>query len=238
MDNQISVDWNTITGVYDRMPFFPIMLIDADILDDWFAHPSMWDVSPNLQHNRCVLAMVCYTLPSPYKGQPAVMFGASFVFIPAHQACTNLCDTLTYLRDVKVDSIILVSMPANPKFSPQPWWGKYLTLLPISGDPNVDRGPLHKFATATLPVASREGHGGDMTVRVKLPPCFRSSKRPKTELMLESPLSRQPLWKNVYFIEHDANGEVVTGPTGKTLCQELMISLAGPGEKLDYMPTD
>ena len=41
MDNQISVDWNTITGVYDRMPFFPITLIDAEILDDWFYHPSM-----------------------------------------------------------------------------------------------------------------------------------------------------------------------------------------------------
>ena len=85
------------------------------------------------------------------------MFGVSFVFIPAHQVRTNLCDTLTFLRDVKVDSIVLVSMPANPKFSPQPHWGKYLTLLPISGDPDIDRGPLHKFATATLPVATGRG---------------------------------------------------------------------------------
>ena len=77
-----------------------------------------------------------------------------------------------------------------------------------------------------------------MTVRVKLPPCFRSSKWPKMELMWEPALSRRPLWKNVYFIEHDANGKVVTGPTGKTLCQELMISLAGLGGKLDYTPTD
>ena len=135
MDNQISVNWNTISGVYDRTPFFPITLIDTEILDDWFLHPSVWDVSPNLQHTRHVLAMIRYTLPSPYKGQPAVVFRASFVFIPAHQACTNLCDALTYLKDIKVDSIILVAMPANPRFSPQPRQGKYLTLLPISGDP-------------------------------------------------------------------------------------------------------
>ena len=31
MDNKISVNWDTITGIYDRMPFFPITLIDRDI---------------------------------------------------------------------------------------------------------------------------------------------------------------------------------------------------------------
>ena len=54
--------------------------------------------------------------------------------------------------------------------------GQPYTLLPISGDPDVDRGPLHSFAAATLPIASREGHGGEMPVCVKLPPCFGSSK--------------------------------------------------------------
>ena len=69
MDNQISVSWDTITGIYDRMPFFPIMLIDTEILDDWFMYPSVWEVSPNLQHMQHVLAMTRYMLPSPYKGQ-------------------------------------------------------------------------------------------------------------------------------------------------------------------------
>ena len=50
MENQISVDWNTILGVYDRMPTLPITLIDMEILDDWFARPSVWDMSSNLQH--------------------------------------------------------------------------------------------------------------------------------------------------------------------------------------------
>ena len=86
MDNQISVNWDTITGIYDRTPFFPITLIDMEILDDWFAHPSVWEVVSSLQHSRHVLAMVRYTLPSSYKGQPAIVFGVSFVLIPAHQA--------------------------------------------------------------------------------------------------------------------------------------------------------
>ena len=31
-------------GVFDRSPAFPITLIDAEILDDWHTHPSMWEV--------------------------------------------------------------------------------------------------------------------------------------------------------------------------------------------------
>ena len=43
MDNQISVDWDTITGVFDRTLFLPITLIDTEILDDHVgggAHPA------------------------------------------------------------------------------------------------------------------------------------------------------------------------------------------------------
>ena len=183
MENQISVNWNTILGVYDRTPTLPITLIDTEILDDWFACPSVWDMSSNLQHARRVLALVRYTLPTPYKGQPAIVFGASFIFIPTYQARTNLCDGLTFLKNAKEDSVVLVATPAKPTYSPQPQKGRYLTLLPISGNPDVDRGPLHAFATAGLPVASKEGHGGDMPVCVKMPSCFGSSKWPKRELM-------------------------------------------------------
>ena len=234
MENQISVDWNTVSGVYDRMPTLPITLIDTEILDDWFAHPSVWDMSSNLQHARHVLAFVCYTLLTPYKGQPAIVFGASFIFIPAYQACTNLRNGLTFLKNAKEDSVVLVATPTKPTYSPQPRKSKYLTLLPISSNPNVDRGPLHTFATASLPVASKEGCGGDMPVRVKMPSCFGSSKQPKTELMWEPTLQRGPLWKNIHYVER----KLVKGSTGKPLCQELLIHLTSPSGKLEYMPTD
>ena len=58
MENQILVDWNTITGGYDRTPTLPVTLIDTEILDDWVAHPSVWEVPANQQHIRHVLAMV------------------------------------------------------------------------------------------------------------------------------------------------------------------------------------
>ena len=74
MENHISVDLNTISGVYDRTPTLPITLIDTEILDDWFNHPQVWDVSRDLQHARHVLALVRHTLPTPYKGQPAIVF--------------------------------------------------------------------------------------------------------------------------------------------------------------------
>ena len=185
-----------------------------------------------------MLAFVRYTLPTPYKGQPAIVFGASFVFIPAYQARTNLRDGLTFLKNAKEDSVVLVAMPAKPTYSPQPRKSKYLTLLPISGNPDVDRGPLHTFAAAGLPVASKEGRGGDMPVRVKMPSCFGSSKRPKTELMWEPALQRGPLWKNVHYVERNLSGELVKGSTGKPLCQELLIHLTSPSGKLKYMPTD
>ena len=120
MDNQISVNWDTITGIYNRTPFFPITLIDAEILDDWSAHPSVWEVLSSLQCSWCVLAMVRYTLLSSYKGQPAIVFGASFVLIPAHQARTSLSDALSYLKHTMKDCIVLVSTLTKPTFSPQP----------------------------------------------------------------------------------------------------------------------
>ena len=58
MDNQISVDWDTITGAYDWVPLFPITLIDTKVLDYWCAHPTVWEVVHNLQHSQWVLAIV------------------------------------------------------------------------------------------------------------------------------------------------------------------------------------
>ena len=238
MENHIFVDWNTISGMYDRTPTLPITLIDTEILDNWFNYPSVWDVSSNLQHARRVLALVRYTLPTPYKGQPAIVFGASFIFIPAYQAHMNLRDGLTFLKNTKEDSVVLVATPSKPTYSPQPRKGRYLTLLPISGNPNVDRGPLHAFATTGLPMASKEGRGGDMPVCVKMPSCFGSSKHLKRELTWEPALQRGPLWKNVHYVERNPSGKLVKGTTGKPLCQELLINLTGLLGKLEYTPTD
>ena len=123
MDNQLSIDWDTILGVYDRTPFFPITLIDTGILDDWAIHPSVWEVEPKKRHPRHVLAMVHYTLPAHYKGQVAIVFGESFVLIPSHQVRTSLSDALSFLKSEMEDCVVLVSMPSQPRYSPQPWGG-------------------------------------------------------------------------------------------------------------------
>ena len=68
MENQIFVDWNTVSGIYDRMPTLPITLIDTEILDGWFARPSVWDVSSNLQHTRHVLALCLLYAADPIQG--------------------------------------------------------------------------------------------------------------------------------------------------------------------------
>ena len=181
MDNQISVDWE---------PLFPITLIDAEILDYWCTHPTVWEVARNMQHFQHILAMVCYTLASGPKGKPAVLYGASFVYILTHQAWTSLSDALSYLGHSKEDCVILVSTPTKPTYSPQPWRGRYFIMLPINGNPDADCGPLSSFAAATLHMASREGWGDNMAIRIKLTPCFGSSKWPKMELIVESVLSR------------------------------------------------
>ena len=96
MENHISVDWNTISGIYDRTPTLPITLIDTEILDDWFARPQVWDVSHDLQHTRCVLALIRYMLPTPYKGQPAIVFGGVLLLCsrlptPLHLQDPGIC---------------------------------------------------------------------------------------------------------------------------------------------------
>ena len=211
MDNQISVDWDTITGAYDRVPLFPITLIDTKVLDYWCAHPTVWEVAHNLQHSQRVLAIVCCILPEGNKGRPAVVFGALLVYILAHQSWTNLSDTLSYLKCAKGDCVVLVLMPIKPTYSPQPRRNQYFTLLPINSDSGMDRGPLSSFTVATLHVASREGWGDNMAIWIKLPPCFGSSKHTKYELIMEAILSRGPLWQNVNYMEHKNNGEVIIG---------------------------
>ena len=73
---------------------------------------------------------------------------------------------------------------------------------------------------------------------VKMLSCFGSSKCPKRELMWEPALQRGLLWKNVHYIERNPSSELVKGTSGKSLCQELLIHLTSPSQKLEYMPTD
>ena len=135
MENQLSINWDTISGVYDRTPFFPITLIDTEILDDWATHSSIWEVEPKRQHSRHVLTMVCFTLPASYKGQVAVVFGASFVLIPSHQVHTSLSDALSYLKSAKEDCVVLVSMPSKPTYTPQPWGANTILYYPLAVTP-------------------------------------------------------------------------------------------------------
>ena len=76
-----------------------------------------------------------------------------------------------------------------------------------------------------------------MAIHIKLPPSFGSSKRPKMELIMESVLSRGPLWKNTHYIECSSSGEIIKGWNGQPHCQELEISLSALGAKLEYTPT-
>ena len=120
MDNQISMQWDSITGVFNCVPVFPITLIDTEILAYWHAHPSVWEVERSQQYYWHILAMVQYTLAASHKGSPVIVYGASFIYILTHQARTSHTDALKYLQRSKEDCVILVSMPAEPTFSPQP----------------------------------------------------------------------------------------------------------------------
>ena len=77
-----------------------------------------------------------------------------------------------------------------------------------------------------------------MAIRMKLSPCFGSLKCTKMELIMETILSRGPLWQNIHYVECKSNGEIIVGQDGQPLCQELEVSLCPPGGKLEYMPTD
>ena len=138
IDNQISVEWDSITGVFSRSPAFPITLIDGEILDHWHTHPSVWQVERGQQHSWRILAMVHHTLAVSHKDSPIVVYGASFIYIPMHQVRTSLTDALKYLRRSKEDCVVLVSTPSKPMFSPQPQKGEYYMMLPINGDPDAD----------------------------------------------------------------------------------------------------
>ena len=167
----------------------------------------MWEVERSRQHSRRVLAMVYHMLVVSHKGSPVIVYGASFVYIPAHQSRTSMMDTLKYLQSAKEDNVVLVSTPAKLLYSPQPRWNTYYTLLPISSYPDVNPGTIGSFATATLLTSSSEGQASDMATCIKLSPCFGSSKQPKIELIEEPVLARGPLWHNTHYIE--CNGSTI-----------------------------
>ena len=75
-----------------------------------------------------------------------------------------------------------------------------------------------------------------MAIRIKLPPCFGSSKRTKYELIMEAVLSRGPLWHNTNYVERKNNGEVIVSRNGQPLCQELEVSLCPPAGGLNTRP--
>ena len=184
--------------------------------------------------------MVRHMLASSHKGNPITVYRASFMYIPTHKARTNLTDALKYLRNAKEDCVVLVLMHSEPMYSPQPQQGKYYTMLPINGNPGAGRGSIGSFATATLPIASRQGRSGDMAIRIKLPPCFGSSKRPKTELIEEAVLVMGPLWKNACFIECNGSN-VVLGKTGKNAFVRRLSStwaIQGPGSGIPKLALD
>ena len=54
---------------------------------------------------------------------------------------------------------------------------------------------------------------------------------------MESVLGKGPLCKNVYFLQCNSSGDIVTGQTGQPLCQELLINMGVPGVRLQFMPT-
>ena len=176
MDNQLSIDLDTILGIYDRMPFFLITLIDMEILDDWAAHPSVWgggtkEAAPlvcahyGALHNagllqgpgcHCVQGIIC---------PDSITSGA-------HQP--ERCPVVLEVCDRGLCGLSIHALVADVLSSTT--GGKSYTLLPISSNPDIDQGPLHSFVATTLPIASREGHGGEMPVCIKLLPCFGSSK--------------------------------------------------------------
>ena len=85
MDGHLSVEWDTISGIFERMPSFPITLIDNEVLDEWSSHPTVWEATPKQLHARRVLAMVRYSLSAGPNHPPAVVYGATFIFIPSRQ---------------------------------------------------------------------------------------------------------------------------------------------------------
>ena len=109
-----------------------------------------------------------------------------------------------------------------------------MTLLPISGNANIDRGPLYLFTATCLPIGSTLGPDAGTATWVRLPSCFGSKSRAKTEMLLESVLARRPLWPNANYVERNAQGKIVLSPGRKPICQEIMINLVTHGKKMQY----
>ena len=99
-----------------------------------------------------------YTLPTSHKGQPAGRLRGVIRSNPGSSG-VNQPERCPAISEAHPRGLHHTGVHAcKPQRSPlNHGRGKFMTMLPISGNPDIDRGPLHSFAAAVLPTASREG---------------------------------------------------------------------------------
>ena len=171
------------------------------------SHQRIWEAeSLDLFHPRRCLAVVKLFPAAP-------MYAMATVYVPTIQERLCFLTALAGLHQLQMEVAALVYMPKNCTYMPKPSSGNHYTLLPLTGDKNINIGALSSFAAAKLTVASKHS-GSNMGVHLKLPSNF-SLLLDGDDLISESALSHGPLWKNEELIlcGEDRQPLLVSGET-------------------------
>ena len=99
------------------------------------------------------------------------MYRLTTVYVPAVQERMRFLPTLSGLHSFQMEAVILIYMPQNCMYMPEPSSGDHYDLLPLTRDKDICRGALSTFMAAKLTVASTHSSRG-MGVHLKLPGRF------------------------------------------------------------------
>ena len=184
------VNWN-ISGLFVRSPVLPMTYVDNNVLLA-MSKQQVWETDANEgYHPRHSLAMV--------KLYPSVpVYVLTTVYVPAIQERMRFLPALSGLHSLQMEAVVLIYMPKNCMYMPEPSSGNHYTLLPLTRDKDICIGALSTFAAAKLMVASTNSSSG-MGVHLKLPGRF-GPDLDNEGLISELALCRGPIWKNAYLV--------------------------------------
>ena len=101
----------------------------------------------------------------------ALVYALTTVYVPAIQERLQFLTALTGLHNLQMEAAVLIYMPKNCIYMPEPSSGDHYTLLPLARDKKICIGALSSFAAAKLTVSSTHS-SSSMGVHLKLPGRF------------------------------------------------------------------
>ena len=145
MDNHISIEWDTITSLFDKLYTFPITLIHTEILNGWHSNPVMWEVdrracsTPSMRWPWSATPFQSTTSANPSESMGCPLYTAGLYQLIGHLDISGICQGWLHHVSGLVQSFTTATLLTASR---EGWSGDMVTpvkLLPWFGCPKKNQ---------------------------------------------------------------------------------------------------